>query len=481
MRKNVLLVFFISAFFCSLKAQNIVSIDFLENRTRAELTADFGIFVKYGADLYRVTYETPDINGVKDTASGLFVYPAPEEVTEINVYPSLIYQHGTVGDRNDVPSQLNGGYQLALFWASVGYATSAADFLGLGTSRGFHPYVHARTEATAAIDFHLAIKQVASEQDFLLNEQLFVTGYSQGGHAAAAAQKMIQEDYVGQLEVTAAAPMSGPYSISGIMRDLMLDDDQAYFFVGYAPYSVMSYNLEYEIFQDLNQVFKAPVAALAQQFFDEEIDLWEMNEMLIEWLEENHGISAPRFMFQDSIIMQVENDLNHPINEALRDNDLINWAPEAPTRIYYCTADDQVPFMNSVVAQDSMLASGATDLQAIDVASNEDHGGCVTPAVTAAFIFFNSLQNVSTGVFYDALNSNLKFRISPNPASDQVHILFENSAPDFERIELINLEGRLLKSSTQETTIQTSDLPKGIYFVRLTAKDGIWMEKVILN
>ena len=59
-------------------AQNIVNVEFLESRSKADLIADFGPFMEYGADLYRVTYETPDIYGDLDTASGLFVYPVAD-------------------------------------------------------------------------------------------------------------------------------------------------------------------------------------------------------------------------------------------------------------------------------------------------------------------------------------------------------------------------------------------------------------------
>lgn len=476
MKRALLLISFFSFLISFLPAQELVDIEFLEHRTQGELVAEFGFFILNGADIYRVTYETPDIYGVKDTASGLFIYPASEETDK--VYPMLMYQHGTVGSRFDVPSELAGGYQLALFWAGVGFATTAADFLGLGTSRGFHPYVHSRTEASAGIDLHLAIKNTAADNNFLINDQLFVTGYSQGGHAAAAAQRVIQEDYAGQLEVTASAPMSGPYDISGVMRDLMLSNE-SYFFVGYAPYSVMSYNLEYEIFEETNEIFKEPAATWAQQFFDEEIDLWEMNDSLINWLTVTYGGSIPRFMFQDSIIDLVENYPDHPINQALRDNDLINWSPEAPTRLLYCMADDQVPFMNSVVAADSLNARGAVDLVATDVDSNQDHGGCVTPAVTAGYIFFLGFQEI--GVSTSQLDPEVAFQISPNPATNQLTINFKNDFQVFDRIELININGQLVQSSAQETTLAISHLPPGAYFVRVTSPSGIWIEKVMIS
>ena len=456
-------------------AQNIVEVEFLESRSKAELINDFGAFIQYGADLYRVTYETPDIHGELDTASGLFIYPVAGETL---AFPMLIYQHGTVGSRYDVPSELAGGYELALFWAGVGYATTAADYLGLGTARGFHPYVHSETEASAAIDMHVAVKAYCEENNLFVNNQLFITGYSQGGHGAAAAQLKIQEEYQGILNITASAPMSGPYNISGVMRDLMLGDDE-YFFVAYAPYSVLSYNLEYQVFDDVNEIFKEPAAGWIQQFYDEEIDLGDLNQNLINWLVSNFGGSIPRYMFKDSIITIIETEPDHPINQALRSNDLHNWAPEDPTRLYYCTADDQVPFMNSVVAQDTMQALGATNLLAIDVASNEDHGGCVNPAVTAGFIFFSFYQNIETVLSNVQLNNEIIFSISPNPAQNIIDIRFENGLTDFEYIELIDFQGKALKTYINQNSLDISDIAAGVYLIKVISEKGIWVEKIL--
>lgn len=477
--KKVFTIIIASFLFAGLTsfAQNIVDVEFLESRSKADLIADFGPFMEYGADLYRVTYETPDIHGDLDTASGLFVYPVTDG-SDALIFPMLIYQHGTVGSRDDVPSQLQGGYQLALFWAGAGYATTAADFLGLGTSRGFHPYVHSETEASAAIDMHFAVKDYCIENDMYVNNQLYVTGYSQGGHAAAAAQRKIQEDYQGVLNLTASAPMSGPYSISGVMRDLMLGDDE-YFFVGYAPYSVLSYNLELEFFEETNEIFKEPAAGWIQQFYDEDIDLWQLNQNLINWLVSDFGGSVPKYMFQDSIITLVETDPNHPINQALRSNDLHNWAPEDPTRLYYCTADDQVPFMNSVIALDTMQALGAANINAFDVGPDLDHGGCVNPAVQSGYIFFSVYQSI--GVFQNTiqLDNDIAFSLSPNPAKELIDIRFDNDAVDFDYIELIDFQGQALKTYTNQNSLDISDIATGVYLVKVVSDKGVWVEKFL--
>ena len=53
--------------------------------------------------------------------------------------------------------------------------------------------------------------------------------------------------------------MSGPYSISGAMKDVIVSDEP-YFFTGYLPYTILSYNEAYDLFDDLGEYFKEPYA-----------------------------------------------------------------------------------------------------------------------------------------------------------------------------------------------------------------------------
>jgi hypothetical protein len=41
---------------------------------------------------------------------------------------------------------------LSLIFAARGYVVVAADYVGLGVSETFHPYLHAESEATAVVD-----------------------------------------------------------------------------------------------------------------------------------------------------------------------------------------------------------------------------------------------------------------------------------------------------------------------------------------
>ena len=70
------------------------------------------------------------------------------------------------------------------------------DYIGMGESPGLHPYCHGASEATT-IDMIRAVRE-AESLDMIPgmtadNGEMFVTGYSQGGHAAMATHKYVEE------------------------------------------------------------------------------------------------------------------------------------------------------------------------------------------------------------------------------------------------------------------------------------------------
>lgn len=458
----------------SLFSQQLISHQYKGSFTKEQLIAEYGVFMQNGVDMYKITYTTPDIFGVQDTASGLVIVPIRDIAY---AYPLLCYQHGTVNSKTDVPSNLSGGYELGLALAGLGYVVSAADYLGLGESRGFHPYVHAETEASAAIDMLFAVRELTSAIDFYLNDQLFITGYSQGGHAAMAAHRKIQQDYSADFTVTAAAPMSGPYSISTAMKALILSTD-AYYFPAYIPFTVLSYNLEYQLLDDIEQYFKQPYATVINQFYDGNFGLSTLNNLLISQLESIEGSSVAGAMLQDSILQALANDPQHPANIALEDNDVYDWTPEAPTRLYYCTADDQVPYTNSIIADSVMNMNGAPDVESLDVNPAADHGGCVEPATTSTLLFFGAYQDLEL-VSIDPSIADFPIKIYPNPANDLLQI---DNLPARAVIEILDFTGRTVLpylSVNDQSSLNLQPLDPGVYLLRITANGSSWTGKVV--
>lgn len=473
MLKNYLcLFFFVPAFLSVSSAQEIVEVELLQSRSKSELLQLYGLFVQNGVDLYRVLYTTQDLEAQRDTASGLLVVPVSEEET----MPMLVYQHGTVSAKDDVPSQLRGGYQLAELTGALGYISLAPDFLGLGTSRGFHPYVHAASEAWVAVDMLKAVKPYLHQLNARANEQLFITGYSQGGHAGMALHRELEQNYADEFPVTAAAHLSGPYSISGVMKDLFLGD-APYEYPSYLAFAILSYDAVYGLYDDLTEYFDPAFANLIKINLANSLSLENLNNLLKVGLRQRHDASIPKYILQDSLRQSILANPDHPLLLAMADNDVYKWAPRAPTRLFYCQADDQVPYANSLVAADTMKALGARDLEAIDVEPTADHGECVFPAVTAAMIFFAGVQNPTTATA-SVEPPNLK--IFPNPARERLSV--QGLKPG-NTVELLNLQGR--REGLWKVNGESLDIPlardwRGMHFVRIVTKEGSWTRKVLI-
>lgn len=479
--KTILIALFFITSFNRAEAQDLISSDLIGSISEAELEASYILDFPNGVDLYRVLYTTPDVLGVLDTASGLLVIPDDPSF----VYPMLVFQHGTVNSRWDVPSQLAGGYQLAAIFGGQGYATIAPDFVGLGEARGLHPYVHADTEASAAVDFLYAARQFADQNNSLqVNDQVFVTGYSQGGHAALAAHRAMELEYSDDFTVTASAPMSGPYSVSQKMIDFTLSETP-YGFVSYIAWTALSYNLAYgNLFSNVDEFFKPNYAPFVEQFRDEAITLGELNLALTTELINDVGTVTPKDMLQPDILDAILNDPSHPVSVALADNDLHGWVPQAPTRLVYCTADDQVYYQNATFADSIMNANGASDLSAHDVNSTADHGGCVEPATIFTILFFNGLKEVTVAT--NELTGSLDdpFLVAPNPAKDELLIQSSDMVDFNTKITMYDMQGQLVRnqnwSSTNVLRVDVADLNTGLYILLIDAEDGMRYSKKVL-
>ena len=242
----------------------LVDFTYLGTQTKLELFFLFGQAVDYDVELYKIRYETPGVDNLPDTASGLMVIPKVPAGTQL---PIVVYEHGTTSGPTDVPSQLRGGYQVALAYAAFGFITLAPDYLGLGDSRGFHPYVHVATEASASLDMlNGGLEYLDTHEPEWNPNFLFLAGYSQGGHASMALHKEIEDFWSFVYPVTAAAHMSGPYSISGVMRDLILSD-VSYGSPAYIAYIMLGYNEVYgNLYNDINEIFIEPYVTSIENF-----------------------------------------------------------------------------------------------------------------------------------------------------------------------------------------------------------------------
>ena len=343
---------------------------------------------QHGVVLYRVLYQTVDHEGVLREASGAVAIP----LTLDGPAPLLSYQHGSVSARQRVPSRQ--GFDLVSMGLSgSGYVTALPDYLGLGTSDTFHPYVHAATLGTSVVDFLRATRMLCAQLDIPLSDQLFLAGYSEGGYATMAAHREIELHHSDEFRVTASAPMAGPYNLSEVMVDQMLDA-KPYPTPGYLPYTLVSYDRVYNLFDDLSDVLREPYASAVDSLFDGTYTLKEINRQLPP---------VPRDMLTENFVAALR-EKTHPLQAALAENDIHNWAPVAPMRLFHCVDDDQVSFRNAEKALAAFRAHGAdhVELAALEFGGHES---CAPPALFLGKLWLDGFR---AGQQAPMLQANIK-------------------------------------------------------------------------
>jgi pimeloyl-ACP methyl ester carboxylesterase len=335
---------------------------------------------QYPVQLYKVIYETIDPLGARTAGSAAIAIPQGVGKT----LPIFSYQHGTLTLTNDAPSALNifGEAGIGAVIATFGYAAVLPDFLGLGSSPGLHPYHHARSEATACADALRAARALCASNNIVLNSQLFIAGYSQGGHATMALHRELEWFHTNEFTITASAPAAGAYDLSGVTTDDILagrPQPNPYYFA----YLLAAYQSVYQLAPTFGDLLKPPYNTTLPPLLAGNSTSAQINAAMP---------ANPIDILKPELLAEFQTNSNHILRQALRDNDLYAWTPQSPMRMYHCAADADVIIANSQVAYTSFQARGATQVQFIDPQQTADHGDCAIPSLLAAKAWFDSLK-----------------------------------------------------------------------------------------
>ncbi|HEY6892096.1 MAG TPA: hypothetical protein VI300_30110 [Solirubrobacter sp.] len=312
--------------------------------------------VRHGVDAFRLRYATVGVDGAPATASGLLVLPR----VRARRLPTVSYTHGTLAARADAPSRTLDSLAGAsvLLFAGAGFATVAPDYLGLGDGPGRHPLVHAASEATASLDMLRAAHTFAARRHRTLDPDTLVTGFSQGGQAAMALGRLLQDGADPGLKLAALAPMSGPYDIEHAelpaVLDGRLDPSTSNYYISYL---MRSWQPIYHVFDRPEDVWQDPWGGRVARLFDGRHD----DVAILERLPRDATqLFTPAFLAR----------LAHPdggLAAGLRANDTTcDWRPRVPVRLYGARGDRQVAFANSQHCAARLRSHGA-DPRVVDV------------------------------------------------------------------------------------------------------------------
>ena len=336
----------------------------------ADLPAHVG--VRNSVDLFRVEYTTMNYDGANVIASGLVAFPRRGPLRGV-----VSYQHGTRTNRKNAPStpSPDEGLLGAAVFAGGGYLFTAPDYIGLGTSKTLHPYLHAPSTAAATVDLLRAARTLAEAKGKAWPGKIYLTGFSEGGYATAVAHRAMEAKPAPDYSLVASAPISPALNLDGIAFPYAIKNNRSL----YLAYICTAYSAIYR--QPLDSIVRPPFGNQLPTIFDGDHDEDAVDAVLPK---------QPRDLFTPEFLAAYDAGQPTWLMTALAENEAYKWAPNAPMRIYFGTKDTDVSPEDSQRGAEEMKRRGG-DATAV-CAGDVDHIGTVMHAIPEVRRWFDTLS-----------------------------------------------------------------------------------------
>jgi dienelactone hydrolase len=300
---------------------------------------------RYDVVNHRLTYRTTDARGSGIVASALVSVPVKPAGAKS---PVLSYQHATLVKDAEAPSNHATADEIVVVLASLGYIVVAADYVGYRASQGApHPYLLAAPSAAAVVDLLTAASTWRSRNRVADNGQLFLAGYSEGGHATLASHRALQAaggaPPSGLAVVVAGA---GPYDVGVVLDELLRRVTAENPTLGLLVSPIVLRHLSASVRRDVREL-------LRRRLLDGDADVAFDLTLLDLYLADDRA-------------------------EIARLSDVHDWAPAAPLRLFHGREDQTVPYVSSTQTLQAMRLRGAVNVSLTDcAAAPASHIGCV--------------------------------------------------------------------------------------------------------
>jgi len=273
--------------------------------------------------------------------------------------------HYTYAALSESPSQ---GPTLSALLATKGYAVVDADFVGFGvTYQLVHPYLDKTATARAVADMgRLARPFLEANGYTFLTDNIYIFGYSQGGHAATAVQEFIEShpDYYADLPLTKVFCGGGPYDPK-VTYDIAKETDV----IGFP--AVVPMFLQGTIYaNDLNDpTLELPITEAdflsAEMMKDDRYKLWLNSKAYtmdqVNLLMKDIGCGKFSTILRPEALGGEEYAPNKILFAKLSENATTTYCPKTPMYIFHSTGDDVVAFANAEMLQKAFRERGADE------------------------------------------------------------------------------------------------------------------------
>ncbi len=333
--------------------------------------------VRNAVDMYEVTYKGLWLDSTFIIAKGVLYVPKTETPSA-----EMVYDHGTRIGLNQSYGIQDLEQVVCMMHAVDNYIAIFPFYYGFAGGEKEHVYQDSWTEAMATIYMIKACREIYPQIGRSTSGQLFLTGYSQGGHASMATHKMLESGAFDEIKLTASSPMSGAYDMTGEQAKTMF---RKYTQPHYLPYLILSYQYAYNLWQgDVYDVFKEPYKTKMREVFAQPRtkDFGDVNAMLPK---------IPGEMIVDSVVERFTSDPTFPFTCKLKENCLTNWVPKAPMQLCACYGDDEVMYQNTEVAYAAMSAKTKVVHKRV-FGKHLSHNPCAPFAILSSKFFFDNFR-----------------------------------------------------------------------------------------
>lgn len=219
----------------------------------------------------------------------------PEGTTSVSNLPVFAFAPGTTGIDDKCAASLEkpavanwANYDsLMAAYAAQGYLVVTTDYQGMRDADRTHHYMIGAQEGKAVLDSIRVLNNLELTKGAADQSNIFVSGYSQGGHAALWAD-MLAEDYAPELNLKGLVGF-GPVSdvqttLSDITRGANINWFGSFLLTSYPDYYGTDYGIEKFLLPKWQQSIKADIASQC------------INTVIPHWGKNPQAIYQPDFL-----------------------------------------------------------------------------------------------------------------------------------------------------------------------------------------
>jgi len=339
---------------------------------------------RYGSQVFMVRYTTQD-QGRQVEATGMVAVPFNDGGSQ-KTFPTILYLHGTCGWADAcAPSLIKGPTLLIVVQliAAQGFVVVAPDYIGMDAAAEppvlRHAYLAVEQTAVGSLDMLPAARTLLEEKVSsmaLPGEDVYLVGYSQGGHAVLAVDR-VAPYYNPRVRIRAAVAGIPAVDLTALAKS---DLGKLHEGTRFTLAMLAAHHDWYQAAENLDSIFTSP-------FADEWLQTMETTCSGDVALEASAVTDLVRADFVDRALSDRWDELG-TLGCSLRENTItqspIQRLLKTPTYFVMSEADELVPPASQHAAFETLCAQGHR-LQHLECqgASHEDTALWAIPEVFA--------------------------------------------------------------------------------------------------